>query len=83
MNLYTEDAPRKLAGRPGNALKGKKINDSLSQKSFKRDSLQAPPNLDMIAKFAAEKEKCLLKYYLIINVLLINFFLFQIDIRTN
>jgi len=55
--IYLEEPLKKNASRITGA-KGKKLNDKLSQqKSFGKNSMQAPPNLELIAKFAVEKEK--------------------------
>lgn len=54
--LYSEEPSKRNLSR--NATKGKKLNDKLSQqKMFGKNSMQAPPNLELIAKFAVEKEK--------------------------
>jgi hypothetical protein len=54
--LYSEEQSKRNMSR--NVTKGKKLNDKLSQqKMFGKNSMQAPPNLELIAKFAVEKEK--------------------------
>ena len=53
--LYSEEPKKSM-----NRVKRKKINDNLTSNlnpMFKKGSMQAPPNLDMIAKFALEKER--------------------------
>jgi hypothetical protein len=59
--LYSDELPKQRpAFKKKSNLKGKKINDTLTQKTFNKNSMRNPPNIEMIAEFAAEKERCII-----------------------